>query len=182
MKKKFSINHIYQGPFPKSLIYLYPILNIPHDVHKPLHVYLGIEGQVSVHEERLVCIYDSSALGFELFEQCYLMLHEGLYDRFELEGSRKIYVFEFPDSDTWECFLTGKYSRFPEDYKQTVIKAVSKYPGNDIYMRSFFYPEAFFDNYAHILNVPVELLQEVGELCSLPDMQHEIFPALTRVA
>jgi hypothetical protein len=49
-------------------------------------------------------------------------------------------------------------------------------------MRSFLFPSEYFERYAHLLNVPVELLHEVGELCSHPDMNQETMPPHNQVS
>ena len=40
-------------------------------------------------------------------------------------------------------------------------------------MHSYLFPEKHFENYAALLNVEVEMLKEVGELCNKPDLEKE---------
>jgi hypothetical protein len=42
-------------------------------------------------------------------------------------------------------------------------------------MHSFLFPNKWFKRYAEILDVPEELLIEVGELCDKPDGKKELF-------
>jgi hypothetical protein len=42
-------------------------------------------------------------------------------------------------------------------------------------MHSFLFPNKWFKRYAEILDVPEELLIEVGELCDKPDWKKELF-------
>jgi len=44
---------------------------------------------------------------------------------------------------------------------------------NHIYVESYLFPEKFFEQYADILDVSVESLRLVGELCSKPDLEKE---------
>ena len=43
------------------------------------------------------------------------------------------------------------------------------------YIESYLYPEKYFEIYSDILNVPVEDLKNVGELCDKPDLERETF-------
>jgi hypothetical protein len=40
-------------------------------------------------------------------------------------------------------------------------------------MQSYLLPEEYFDNYAELLNVSVDLLKDVGELCNKPSIEKE---------
>jgi hypothetical protein len=59
--------------------------------------------------------------------------------------------------------------------KQTVLDYFERYSGNYIYMHSYLFPNKWFKRYAEILDVPEELLIEVGELCDKPDWKKELF-------
>jgi hypothetical protein len=40
-------------------------------------------------------------------------------------------------------------------------------------MRSYLYPKVFFKDYAEILNVDENFLEDIGELCNKPDIKKE---------
>jgi len=44
-----------------------------------------------------------------------------------------------------------------------------------MYMDSFLFPEKYFNIYSELLGVNEEVLMEVGELCTKPDMEKEIY-------
>jgi len=57
--------------------------------------------------------------------------------------------------------------------KQKILDFFDKYSGNYAYMHSYLIPEKYFNNYAELLGVDTEILIEVGELCSKPDLDKE---------
>ena len=42
-------------------------------------------------------------------------------------------------------------------------------------MKSYLYPDKYFDDYADILDVDIDMLKSVGELCNKPDLKKETF-------
>ena len=48
---------------------------------------------------------------------------------------------------------------------------------NYAYVNSFVYPEKYFGIYKTLLNIDLDILVEVGELCSKPDFEKEILHA-----
>jgi len=44
---------------------------------------------------------------------------------------------------------------------------------NYIYMKSYLYPENYFEDYARCLDVDIDFLESVGELCAKPDLEKE---------
>jgi hypothetical protein len=43
------------------------------------------------------------------------------------------------------------------------------------YIESYLYPEFYYEDYSEILNVNINDLMNVGELCSKPDLEKEDF-------
>jgi len=41
------------------------------------------------------------------------------------------------------------------------------------YVESYLYPDYYWDDYSKILNINIEDLIEVGELCDIPDLKKE---------
>ena len=72
-----------------------------------------------------------------------------------------------------DAYLNGKYSKFEEDSKKIILKYQSNNSGNLEYLSSFLYPEKYFDLYAQLLDVDIDLLIKVGELCDKPDFEKE---------
>ena len=40
-------------------------------------------------------------------------------------------------------------------------------------MNSYLYPDKYFDDYAECLNVDIDILKVVGELCETPNIEKE---------
>jgi hypothetical protein len=73
----------------------------------------------------------------------------------------------------WSLFLTGKYSHIDNNTKNEILGFFANNPSNRNLINSYLNPENYFKSYAEYLNVPVELMLEVGELCSIPDLEKE---------
>jgi hypothetical protein len=83
-------------------------------------------------------------------------------------------AFDFSDlNQDWFHFINGRYSKISLNIKRKIIGFFDQSTGNYIYVYSYLFPEKFFDRYAEILDVPVELLKSVGELCDKPNLEKE---------
>ena len=74
-----------------------------------------------------------------------------------------------------EKFKKGLYSQFSSYTKETILDFFGKIGTISEYVESYLYPGYFYDKYSEILNIPVEELRQVGQLCDKPDMQKEEF-------
>jgi hypothetical protein len=54
-----------------------------------------------------------------------------------------------------------------------ILDFFEKNSGNYVYVHSFLYPNKWFERYAELLAVDVDLLKEVGELCDKPNFDKE---------
>jgi hypothetical protein len=57
--------------------------------------------------------------------------------------------------------------------KRRILDFFKNNHSNYKYLESYLYPEKYFKTYAELLDVPIEVLQEVGELTSPPDIAKE---------
>ncbi len=90
------------------------------------------------------------------------------------EEENLVVIFEFSDKkDDWEKFLEGRYSKMTEYTKKEILKFFDSNTGNYVYMKSYLYPDKYYEDYALCLNVEVNFLKDVGELCSKPDFIKE---------
>jgi hypothetical protein len=102
--------------------------------------------------------------------------HRSLLEIIPTMQDQEIYVFDFSSyASDWDHLIAGRYSKMSLKTKQTVLDYFERYSGNYIYMHSFLFPNKWFKRYAEILDVPEELLIEVGELCDKPDWKKELF-------
>jgi hypothetical protein len=73
----------------------------------------------------------------------------------------------------WLYFIEGKYSKIHASVKKRILNYFNNNSANFIYVESYLFPNKFYEEYANILNVNVDLLISVGELCTKPDLEKE---------
>ena len=86
-----------------------------------------------------------------------------------------IFKFKVPDKykSDFELYIDGKYSKMSSPVKRRVLEFFKNNHSNYKYIDSYLNPDKYFKTYADLLAVPIEVLTEVGELCSLPDFKKE---------
>lgn len=171
-----AINSLYNGYFQKSKVFLYPILGIKKGSSVvPTQTYLSWGDEVSPEDMKLVCLYTTrSDSNYINFENNFLLKHSRLADYKKISETESVFIFDFSDlSDDWVHFINGHYSKINIKVKRLIKDFFVVSSANYTYIDSFLFPEKYFDNYSKILNVDVNLLQSVGELCNAPDMEKE---------
>jgi len=169
------INTLYVKYFQKSKIFLYPLLGIKRGSSvTPVETYISWSDKYSSEDTKLICLYDNREDSeYKKFENNVLLKHTRLYD-YVVYDDQSVFVFDFQDmKEDWDCILNGKYSKIKKETKTTILGFFERYSGNYIYIYSYLYPEKWFERYAEILVVEKDLLEKVGELCSIPDMDKE---------
>jgi len=170
-----ALNSIYKRYFQKSKVFLYPLLGIKRGVSVvPVETYICWQGYYTSEDMKLICVYDIRKDDeYKFFEKNTLLSHNRLSDYIKI-GSQAVLTFDFSDlGDDWSQFINGKYSKLNIKLKQKILDFFDKYSGNYAYMHSYLIPEKYFNNYAELLGVDTEILIEVGELCSKPDLDKE---------
>jgi len=170
-----ALNSVYTKYFQKSKVFLYPLLGIKRGVSVvPVETYICWEGYYTSEDMKLICVYDIRKDDeYKFFEKNTLLLHNRLHDYVKI-GSQAVLTFDFSDlSDDWSHFINGKYSKMNIKLKQKILDFFDKYSGNYTYMHSYLIPEKYFSNYSELLGVDIEMLIQVGELCSKPDFEKE---------
>ncbi len=166
---------LYSKYFQKSKVFLYPLLGIKRGSNiVPEETYVSWNDAIAPEDMRLVCLYRKRTdQEYEYFEKT-LLKHPRLCDYIEVDGKNVLYTFDFSDlGDDWDCFIGGKYSMMSMSVKRKIIDFFDKSGGNYVYIQSFLYPNKWFDKYAELLNVDVDLLKSVGELCDKPNFEKE---------
>jgi hypothetical protein len=74
----------------------------------------------------------------------------------------------------WMHLINGRYSKMNPTIKRKIRDHFDKNGSNYMYMDSFLFPEKYFNIYSELLGVNEEVLKQVGELCTKPDMEKEI--------
>jgi hypothetical protein len=170
-----ALNSVYKKYFQKSKVFLYPILGIKRGVSVvPTETYISWKGYCNSEDMKLICVYDVRTDDeYKNFEKNVLLNHNRLNDYVKV-GNQLVLTFDLSDlSDDWFHFINGKYSRISMNLKQKILNFFDKYSGNYAYMHSYLIPEKYFSNYAELLGVDQEMLIQVGELCTKPDMEKE---------
>ena len=171
------INQLYARYFQKSKLFLYPLLGIERGLTAPEEVYFSWEGKYAPEDQKLILVYNNLAdPSYQTLKSSKLSKHRLLLEIIPTMQDQEIYVFDFSSYSTdWDHLIAGRYSKMAHKTKQTILDYFERYSGNYIYMHSFLFPNKWFKRYAEILDVPEELLLEVGELCDKPDGKKELF-------
>tara|TARA_R110000868_G_scaffold126161_1_gene333099 strand:+ start:3009 stop:3572 length:564 start_codon:yes stop_codon:yes gene_type:complete len=169
------VHALYRKYFQKSKIFLYPLLDIKRGTKiVPSETYLGWNESYTPEDMKLICVYNTTNSDYEQFEKTVLLKHTRISDYIKVNDKKCIIVFDFSDlKEDWFHFVNGKYSQINVNLKRKIIGFFDESTGNYIYVYSYLFPEKFFARYAEILDVPVDLLKSVGELCDKPDLNKE---------
>ncbi len=169
------MNDIYRKYFQKSFTFLYPLLEIVKKKYKPSQTYIEWESVYTKENRKLICIYkrEDSTEWCE-FEREELINHPMLDYCLPLDDNKVVYVFDFNIyKEDYDNFLKGKYSRFSTLAKKLLTSFYGIHTPEWVYIESYVFPEVYFDKYAEILGVDVELLKITGELCETYDCEKE---------
>lgn len=178
-----SISSLYKDYYQKSRLFLYPALKVRKGVSvTPIETYMAWEGVYSIEDCKLICVYHQREdEEFKVFEKNKLLGNELFYKVIPLEERKAAYVFDFMNhKEDFHHVASGKYSKLSNDYK---IRIMTFFSGNRAqvgYIESYLYPDKYFGLYAKLLtgnekdmDEMEKLLCEVGELCSIPDINEE---------
>ena len=169
------IESLYRKYFQKSRSFLYPALGIKRTSHhNPVGTYLAVEGLVGAEDMVLACSFkDEDTAGFKAFEE-QMLLSNPLYKEVITFPGYKLYLFDYSTYRAdWFSFIMGKYSKLSTPLKKTIRSYYGENSPEYKYIDSYLYPDKYFSAYAHLLEVDLELLQQVGELCDPCDMEKE---------
>ena len=161
------MNQLYADYFQKSKMFIYPVLGIARkssiQVKETYVSWLDIYHDT---DKKLICVYDDvHSEAFKAFEAKVLLSSPLYHSHQKTADGRGIYIFDMDViKKDWAHFLSGSYSKMSKVLKDAVLKYYGKAPEYE-HVRSFLYPEEFFDIYASLLNVDQKLLTEVGQLC-----------------
>jgi hypothetical protein len=170
------IKSLYTKYTQKSRIFLYPFLDIKRGVSvTPIESYISWTGLSKPEDKNLICVYylrDDDE--FKLFEKHKLLNNKKFTSFYELPEQKAAYVFNLEsEGELFDLFLQGKYSMIPEDKKKKILNFFAGNKHNHSMINSYLNPQSYFQIYADLLNVDVNLLKSVGELCSQPDFVKE---------
>jgi hypothetical protein len=171
-----AIDALYKSYFQKSKIFLYPLLDIRRGSSVvPEQTYLSWEGYVNPEDAKLIAVYpkrtDAEYMNFEKFV---LLKHSRATDFIHINDSQVLVTFDFSDiKEDYMHIINGRYNQINIKLKRTIRDFFEKNSGNYVYVDSYLFSEKYFSLYANLLGVSENLLREVGELCSPPDLEKE---------
>ena len=170
------VKSVYAKYFQKSKVFLYPLLGFKRGIKVvPSETYVAWEPYYIPEDMKLVCLYHPNKSNeYEKYEKQVLLKHNRLCDVKQINLHNKLFVFDFCDiKDDWEAFLQGKYSKISSKNKGIIKGFFDINSANYVYMNSYLYPDKYFDDYAECLNVDIDILKVVGELCETPNIEKE---------
>jgi hypothetical protein len=169
------IDQLYKDYFQKSRMFLYPLLDIKRgSVAVPSETYICLDGKYSPEDMKFCCIYEKRTdVAYKQFRHTYLLNHNRLIETQDL-GDYELFIFDFKDmKQDWLYFIAGQYNKMNPKIKRKILNYFNPNSSNYVYMESFLFSKKYFSLYASLLLVDTDLLEEVGELCSKPDMEKE---------
>ena len=167
---------MYRKYFQKSKIFLYPLLNIERGVDfVPVETFLTWNKHYELKDKKFMCLYEQKKSKKWLdFEKNFLLSNPLFHDYMLLDKDVHLYIYDMKDySSDYRKLADGKYSRFTTGTKDMIINFFGEKGKIAQYVEEYLYPDYYHKVYAEELNVEVEALEAVHELCDKPDLEKE---------
>jgi hypothetical protein len=172
------IKSLYGKYFQKSKSFLFPALGIKkNSKFTPSNTYVAVDGYIDAEDVKLICTYDKPEIeddeDYLVFEQHFLLENPLFLEKIETK-EMFVYVFDYQIYTTdWFNFILGKYSKLSSVLK----RAIKTYYGDNSaeyrYIDSYLYPEEYYEDYSVLLDVNVDQLKSIGQLCNACDIKKE---------
>ncbi len=169
------IEKLYGKYFQKSKSFLYPALGIKRTGIKPDGTYVSLEGKINPEDVKLICTFKSDdSEEFRIFEEQMLIGNPLFVEKLQMKDFN-IYIFdlEIYQNDYFN-FILGKYSKLSNVIKRAIKTFYGDKSAEYRVLDTYLYPDKHFENYAKLLDVDVEMLKTLGELCDPCDLEKEI--------
>lgn len=169
------LEKLYGKYFQKSRSFLYPALGIKRSQpYSPTGVYMSLDGMYEIEDCKLICCFkqeDSTA--FKDFEETFLIGNPLYVTKFKIHDYTA-YVFDYESyTQDWDQVILGHYSKLSSILKRAIKSFYGENTAEYEYIDSYMNPEKYFDNYAKLLDMPVDMLKQVGQLCDPADREKE---------
>jgi hypothetical protein len=154
---------------------LYPALGIKKGSRfKPIGTYLSIHDMIEPEDVRFICTFDKNeSEEFQNFEIDMLIKNPLFIEKIDM-GDFNAYVFDYEIyANDWFNFIMGKYSKLSTVLKKAIKTHYGPNSSEYEYMHSYLFPEEYYETYATLLDVDVETLERLGELCNPCDLEKE---------
>jgi hypothetical protein len=173
------IANVYGRYFQKSRTFLLPLLGLKHsNITRVFNTYLSWEGQYTIDNKKLILLIDDFSELFRTKEfiaiEQKILITSTLYEKTLVVEGGKVHIFDLSIIGAdWDHFVQGKYSLLSKALKQKIKNYYGADSSEWDFVESFLYPEKYYDLYAQLLGVEVNLLHQVGELCNIFNPENE---------
>lgn len=170
------IQSLYKDYFQKSTVFLYPALGIKRGVSvTPIQNFTMWENNYTLNDCKLISLYElRNDQDFIQFEKTRLRGNRLFHDFRQVDDNKGVYIFDLSHmSDDFYHIMNGRYSKISPEHKKKIKEYIGLNSQNLPYVESFLHPEKYFKIYAEMMEVPVKILREVGELCDPPNREKE---------
>lgn len=174
-----KVGEVMNSYFQKSKAFMYPLLGFAYQDKFPvLETYLQIEGSTQIGDYRLMAVYTHQPSNQDFLDYITEIArhpdHEEIY--ITADNRYVVCVFSLRNYATdYTHFINGRYSKLSDFCRSKICDFYGFKSAQWPYLHSFLNPAENFDWYAHLLEVPVDDLKKVGELCSPYDAERETF-------
>lgn len=168
------IDKLYGKYFQKSRSFLYPALGIKRTGIKPDGTYVSLEGKINPEDVKFICTFkEDVSEEFKTFEEQMLIGNPLFVEKIQIKDFN-IYVF---DLDIYQSdyfyFLLGKYSKLSNVLKRAIKNFYGEKSAEYKVLDTYLFPEKYFESYAKLLDVDIDILKKTGELCDPCDIDKE---------
>tara|TARA_R100001440_G_scaffold73545_1_gene98189 strand:- start:951 stop:1532 length:582 start_codon:yes stop_codon:yes gene_type:complete len=167
---------VYTDYFQKSKVFLYPLLKLKKGLpFVPRQTYICWDNVYTPEDCRFFCEYKVKYTDkFSKFIAEYLSRNIYFEDYIKLDDRQHLFIYDLTKLKAdYKRFIEGKYSQFSLDSKITILDFFSDDTKVADYVQGFLTPEDVHVDYAEFLDVSVETLERVHEICTPPNLEKE---------
>lgn len=170
------IKDLYKTYFQKSKVFVFPLLGINKKADfLPIKTYLAWQDMYTIKQRKLIVLYNTQQTEeWNLFHNK-VLLGNKFFEKLYIQNDVNIYVFDLNFyKEDYDNIILGKYSKLTNLVRTTLQNYFGYHTSQWDYIETFLTPLKHFKLYAEMLDVPEKTLQEVGELCAVPDFSKEL--------
>lgn len=178
------MKNIYKKYFQKSKIFLYPLLGIKKGItFVPNETYMSWDNLYTINDNKLILLYKISIdklIDYNLFEENHLKKNKKYIGTINLKKTKtKIELVVIFNLNMFKVdinkLINGQYSKMSFKSKEIITKFFGENDKIAEYVESYLYPTYWHEDYAELLDVNINHIENVHELCDLPDLEKECF-------
>ena len=169
---------VYTDYFQKSKVFLYPLLKLKKGIaYVPIQTYVCWEQAYTLNDYMFFCEYHApSSDKFIKFCDKYLKNHKYFMEHIVFKNNKHLFIFNYKAyKNDYDRFIKGKYSQFSLDTKLIILDFFNSSGNMSDYIHSFLSPDNAHADYANALDISIEKIIDVYEVCSIPDIEKETF-------